>query len=192
MSYITYLTAPGDGIVDQPKIKLTPLRKEYEQHLSSVDSNSTRLLDLVTLDLENYLVSKVQRNKFMKTFKSHYYSLGGKCFPSHGQLSDFLQFSLTMRVELNRSRHLLQDIASWDAYTYSNIKVHIMERENSYFGIKYSDLISLKHNSAIDISLFKETYDHTNMHRIFEEPFCNDSLGYWRSECVRFVSFFFN
>ena len=192
MSYITYLTAPGDGIVDQPKIKLTPLRKEYEQHLSSVDNNITRLLDLVTLDLENYLVSKVQRNKFMKTFKSHYYSLGGKCFPSHGQLSDFLEFSLTMRVELNRSRHLLQDIASWDAYTYSNIKVHIMERENSYFGIKYSDLISLKHNSAIDISLFKETYDHTNMHRIFEEPFCNDSLGYWRRECVRFVSFFFN
>ena len=192
MSYITYLTAPGDGIVDQPKIKLTPLRNEYERHLSSVDNNITRLLDLVTLDLENYLVSKVQRNKFMKTFKSHYYSLGGKCFPSHGQLSDFLEFSLTMRVELNRSRHLLQDIASWDAYTYSNIKVHIMERENSYFGIKYSDLISLKHNSAIDISLFKETYDHTNMHRIFEEPFCNDSLGYWRRECVRFVSFFFN
>ena len=192
MSYITYLTAPGDGIVDQPKIKLTPLRNEYERHLSSVDNNITRLLDLVTLDLENYLVSEVQRSKFMKTFKSHYYSLGGKCFPSHGQLSDFLQFSLTMRVELNRSRHLLQDIASWDAYTYSNIKVHIMERENSYFGIKYSDLISLKHNSAIDISLFKETYDHTNMHRIFEEPFCNASLGYWRSECVRFVSFFFN
>ena len=176
---------------NQSETQLNHLQNEYERHLSSVDHNITRLLDLVTLDLENYISFEEHRNRFMKTFKSHYYSLGGKCFPSHGQLSDFLEFFLDMRIELNRSRHLLKEVVSWEAYHYSSIKIHIMEREDSFYGIKYNDLISLKHNSAIDISLFKETIDQTNMHRIFEEPFCNNSLSYWRSECVRYVSFYF-
>ena len=176
---------------DHSITQLNNLRYEYERHLSRVDNNITHLLDMVTLDLEEYIAFEEERNKFFNTFKPHYYSLGGKCFPSHGQLSDFLEFSLEMRVEVNRSRHLLKDIASWDAYHYSNIKLHIMESEDSFYAVKYSDLITLKHNSAIDTSLFKEMLDITNMHRVFEESFCNDSPGYWRSNCVRYVILLF-
>mgnify|MGYP006905830160 FL=1 len=88
---------------------------------------------------------------------------------------------------MNRSRHLMTDIASWDASLFSNLKLHILERKDSLFGIKYSDLITLKPNLVTDISLFKETRDCTNMHRVFEESFCNTDPGYWRDNCVRYT-----
>ena len=123
---------------------------------------------------------------FVKTFKPHYYSQGGKCFPSRGQLSEFIHVELEIKVEMNRSRHLLTNIASWDSSLFSNLKLHILERKDSLFGIKYSDLITLKPNLVTDIFLFKETRDCTNMHRVFEEPFCNEDPGYWRNNCVRY------
>ena len=162
------------------------LHDEYERHLSSVDYNITHLLDMVTLDLEDYATFKEEdADKFRKIFKTHYYSLGGKCFPSHGQLSDFQEVNLDMNIELNRSRHLLKEVASWDANHYSNLKLHILEREDSFYGFKYSDMITLKPNSETDVSLFKETKDQTNMHRLYEEPFCNNNPDYWHSNCVR-------
>ena len=185
MTYMTYILAPGPSIRTISTEKNKMLQMDYENLLARFDHNVTHLLDMVTLDLEDYRA--FGDDKLLEYFKSqhHHYSIGGKCFPGQANLKDDDILDLTIEVENNRTRHLLKDIASWNSYHYSNIFFQILDSKNNFHGSVYDDLIALKPKMQTGIRIVKQTRVWTNKNRVFEEIECNISTNHHNFECKR-------
>ena len=181
MSYMTYILIPSDGmetISTEDRIKL---QNEYATLLAKANHNLTYLLDMVTLDLEDYLLN--EEDKFMKTFNSHHYAIGGKCFPIHTHIKDFEMITLEFKVEEDRSRHLVKELAS--SYHYTNIFFQLLDVEDDFYAHTYSDMIPLKPKMETSARITKHTMDRTNMNRVFEDKKCNISSNYRRYRCKK-------
>ena len=183
MSYMTYVLIPSKGMETISNEKRKILQNEYATLLAKSNDNLTHLLDMVTLDLEDYLSD--EKDKVMKAFNSHHYAIGGKCFAAHTHLNDFETIILEFEVEKDKSRHLIKELASWDSYHYTNIFFQLLDAEDNFYAHIYSEMIPLKPNMETSARITKHTMDRTNMNRVFEDKKCNISSNYQRYICRR-------
>ena len=131
MSYMTYILIPSEGMETISNEERKMLKNEYANLLANFDHNLTHLLDMVTLDWEDYL--SYEEDKFMKTVNSHHYAIGGKCFPIHIQIKDFEAITLDLKVEQDRSTHLMKELASWESYHYTNLLFQLLDAEDDFY-----------------------------------------------------------
>ena len=188
LSYMTYLLQPypDDMKKLQPATK-NRLRTAYYSHLQSVNFDINKLLDLVTFSCEDYVFSSTSSfASCTRDFSSHHYSIGGKCFTSHGSFNgEGKAINLDLRTKPSRTKKIDVSVASEDSTFYSNMFIYVTDEQMNPQAIAYKDLTPLRINGYSIVLVEKQTVDRTKQNRAIEVPECIDDPAYKHEDCVR-------
>jgi len=185
---MTYLLQPyPDNMKKMTAEKRDQLRTEYYHHLNSVNNDLHKLLDLITFTCEDYVIStQSSYASCTRDFPTYHYSIGGKCFASHGPFSGHGKaINLDFRSKTSRINKIDLNIASDDAAFYSNMFVHVYDETMNMYALAYKELTPLKINGYTIVLVEKQTIERTNQHRAIEDYQCNNDPAYRHEDCVR-------
>ena len=144
------------------------LKNEYNQELSKVGNDVTKLLDLVTRSCEDYIQN--DWSNCLSDFREPIYSIGGKCFPSSGatQPGNPGSFELELLAPRTRYENIDTKIASMESIAYTSLFLYVFDRTKNLNVIHYDDLTPLKVGMYTSLKVGKSSTDRTAQHRVID------------------------